>query len=196
MNRGPRLTSEKEGRLHAARAAGICSVSAFFVSPGSKAVDFASRCSMQVEFHIFRTIGSLKEINLFLYSFDILHNHMSGKYAKCWQLMAVATRLMYGLQLNWDVPGSSRPFKEHECARRLAWQIFHLDRVFAGGFDAYICCREDNMRIQLPCSEDAFNADKEVFVERLQDKPSKARSPPGLHGYQIRLVNIRHHIRT
>lgn len=40
---------------------------------------------MQVEFHIFLTIGSLKEINLFLYSFDILHNHMSGKYASSWQ---------------------------------------------------------------------------------------------------------------
>lgn len=75
---------------------------------------------MQIEFHIFRTIGSLREINLFLYSFDILHNHMSGKYAKCWQLMAVATRLMHGLQLNWDAPGLNRPFKEHECARRLA----------------------------------------------------------------------------
>ncbi|SPO02811.1 uncharacterized protein DNG_05486 [Cephalotrichum gorgonifer] len=184
----------EEGRLHASRAAGICSVSAFFVSSGAEAVAFAAKCSMQVEFHIFRTIGSLKETNLYLYAFDILHNHMSGRYAKCWQLMAVACRLMIGLQLNWEVPGSTRPFKEQECARRLAWQIFHFDRLIAGGFDAYVCCREDNMKIRLPCPEDAFNADKEVFVERLQDRPAKGRSPPGLHGWQVRLLNTRHHV--
>lgn len=151
---------------------------------------------MHVEFHIFCNIGSLKEINLFLYSFDILHNHMNGKFAKCWQLVASAIRLMLGLQLNWEVPGSKRPFKDQECARRLVWQLFNFDRVFAEGFEAYICCREDNMKIRLPCPEDAFNANKEVPVEHLNDRPLKSSGPPGLHGYQIKVVNIRHHVLT
>lgn len=151
---------------------------------------------MEAEFHIFQTSGSLKELNLYLYAFVIVHNHMSGKYAKCWQLTAAAARVMTGLQLNWVVPESSRPFKEQECARRLAWQIFHLDRVFAGGFDAYLCCPEDIMKISLPCPEDAFSAGEEVSVGHLQDTPAEAQSPLGLHAHQVRLVNIRHHIRA
>lgn len=171
-------------------------MSAFFVSPGSGAVDFASRCAMEVEFHLFQTFGSLKELSLYLYAFDIVHNHMSGKYAKCWQLMATASRVMTGLQLNWVVPVSSRPFKEQECARRLAWQIFHLDRLFAGGFDAYLCCPENIMKISLPCPEDAFSAGTEVTAGRLQDNPVEAQSTAGIHAHHVRLVNIRHHIRA
>ncbi|CAI4218786.1 unnamed protein product [Parascedosporium putredinis] len=121
---------------------------------------------------------------------------MNGKFAKCWQLVASAIRLMLGLQLNWEVPGSKRPFKDQECARRLVWQLFNFDRVFAEGFEAYICCREDNMKIRLPCPEDAFNANKEVPVEHLNDRPIKSSGPPGLHGYQIKVVNIRHHVLT
>ena len=151
---------------------------------------------MQVEFHMFRTIGSLKELNLYLYVLDIIHNHMSGRYAKCWQLTAAAVRLMTGLQLNWEAPNSRRPFKERECVRRLAWQIFQLDRVFAGGFNAYICCHEDIMKIPLPCAQDAFDADTEVQVEYLQGSVAGNSSPPGLHGYHIRLVSIRHNIQT
>lgn len=171
-------------------------MSAFFVSSGPGAVDFASRCATEAESHIFRTFGSLNELNLYLYAFDIVHNHMSGKHAKCWQLMAGAARVMTGLQLNWITPSSSRPFKEQEGARRLAWHIFYLDRLFAGGFDAYLCCPEDIMKISLPCPEEAFSAGKETSVEYLQDNAVEVRSPLGFHAHQIRLVKIRHHIRT
>ena len=98
------------------------------------------------------------------------------KVCKVLAAVANAIRLMLGLQLNWEVPGSKRPFKEQECARRLVWQLFNFDRIFAEGFEAYICCREENMKIRLPCAEEAFNANREVVVEYLNDKPSKTNS--------------------
>lgn len=68
-------------------------------------------------------------------------------------------------------------------------------RLFSGGLNTHICCPEDIMKIQLPCREDDFNAGKGTVVERLQDRPTEAPSHLRLHGYLIRLVDTRHHIR-
>jgi len=171
-------------------------VSAFFVSPGPEAAEFAQKCSEQVEFAIFRQRGTLKETNLYLYVLNAIHHHMMGNYGQLWDLVAGAWRLMMGLQLCWEDPRSNRDFKDQEISRRLAWLVFHLDRMVAGGFDAYICCREEHMQIRLPCPESNFNDNRDILVERLSDKTEKGRSNLGLHGYQIRLMSIRHHVLT
>jgi hypothetical protein len=187
----------QEGRFSALKAAAICSVSAFFVSPGSEAVEFAQKCSEQVEWAIFRQRGNLKESTLHLYALDVIHNYMMGNYGKMWDLVAGAWRLMMGLQLCWeDHPRETRDFRDQEISRRLAWLIFYLDRIVAGGFDAYVCCREEHMQVRLPCPESNFNDNREILVERLSDKMEKGRSNLGLHGYQIRLMSIRHHVLT
>ncbi|KKA26766.1 hypothetical protein TD95_001701 [Thielaviopsis punctulata] len=187
----------EEGTLSPTNVAAICSVSAFFVSSHANAIEFAMTCSRQVEFQLFRNVGSLNESNLSLYALDIVHNLFVGKYAKCWQMVAVACRVMLGLQLNWDVPGSRKTFIQQECSRRLAWHMFHMDRICAGGFDAYVCFNEDNMKLRLPCNEQAFQANQPVPAERLTEKNSKPISPPmSRQGYTIRLINLRHHVQS
>ena len=172
-------------------------MSAFFVSPGSQGVEFARECSEQVEYALYRQCGSLQETELHLYVLDIIHNHMMGNFGKVWGLTASAWRLMVGLQLCWEGrPGLKRDFRDEEISRRLAWLVFHLDRIVAGGFDAHVCCREEHMQVQLPCPEQNFNEGREILVERLSDNTVKGKSNLGFHGYMVRLMSIRHHVLT
>ena len=103
---------------------------------------------------------------------------------------------MTGLQLNWDNSTSNnRSFYQQELHRRIAWQFFVMDRLLAGGYEEYISCRAENMKIRLPCREDAFWENKPVVAERLSDKNAKAQGI-GLHGLTVRIIDLKHRIQA
>ena len=161
--------------------------------PGEPAREFARKAIDIVEFHLFRELGTFSEGNLVLFALSMTHNWFELQFGKTWQCFGMAMRLMLGLQLNWDIQPKTRSFRDKECARRVAWQLFNLDRLMAHGYEEYIACRDDLMKLRLPCTEQAFEEDRPVVVERLQEQP-KAHSVMGLHAYQIRLLDIRHRI--
>lgn len=103
---------------------------------------------------------------------------------------------MLGLRINWHVLPRGRSFIQQESLRRIGWHFFHIDRMLAGGYDEYICCRAENMRIPLPCNEAAYRENRPVVAERLYDKPAKPPSSINLHAFQIRLVDLRHRIQV
>ncbi|KAL6908968.1 hypothetical protein GGI43DRAFT_163817 [Trichoderma evansii] len=186
----------QENRFPPAQAAAVCSVASFFVNPGPAGREFGRKCSQQVEMHISRNIDKFSENALFLFALNILFHILEGSHAKVWQCFGVASRLMIGLQLNWDVSSNHSTFIQQECLRRIAWQLFSLDRLLAGGYDEYIACRADYMKIRLPCNEAAFRENRPVVAERLHDKPSRCSPALGLHGIQILLVDLRHRIQV
>ncbi|KAK0762990.1 hypothetical protein N5P37_003973 [Trichoderma harzianum] len=186
----------QENRFPPAQAAAVCSVTSFFVNPGLAGREFARKCSQQVEMHIYRNIYKFSESALFLFALNILFNILDGSHAKVWQCFGVASRLMIGLQLNWDVTSRHSTFIQQECLRRIAWQLFSLDRLLAGGYEEYISCRAENMKIRLPCNEAAFRENRPVVAERLHDRPSRCSPALGLHGIQILLVDLRHRIQV
>lgn len=174
----------------------MCAVASFFVNPGEAGREFGMKCSDQVDFHIFRNIYRFGEETLILYALNNYFNFLNGSLAKVWQCFGIAIRLMVGLQVNWDILPRNRSFAQQECLRRICWQFFNMDRLLAGGYEEYIACREENMKIRLPCNEAAFRENRAVVVERLHEKPSKNKGTMGIHGYQIRLIDIRHRILT
>ncbi|KAH0490547.1 hypothetical protein TgHK011_002011 [Trichoderma gracile] len=186
----------QENRFPPAQAAAVCSVTTFFVNPGLAGREFGRKCSQQVETHIYRNIYKFSESALFLFALNILFNILDGSHAKVWQCFGVASRLMIGLQLNWDVTSHHASFIQQECLRRIAWQLFSLDRLLAGGYEEYISCRAENMKIRLPCNEAAFRENRPVVAERLHDRPARCSPALGLHGIQILLVDLRHRIQV
>ncbi|KAH6606763.1 Zn2Cys6 transcriptional regulator [Trichoderma cornu-damae] len=186
----------QENRFSPAQAAAVCSVTSFFVNQGPAGREFGRKCSQQVEMHIYRNMYKFSESALFLFALNILFNILDGSHAKVWQCFGVASRLMIGLQLNWDVSSHHSTFIQQECLRRVAWQLFSLDRLLAGGYEEYISCRAENMKIRLPCNEAAFRENRPVVAERLHDRPSRCSPALGLHGIQILLVDIRHRIQV
>ncbi|KAI5465538.1 hypothetical protein BGZ63DRAFT_107242 [Mariannaea sp. PMI_226] len=185
----------QDGNFPPATAAAMCAITSLFVNPCEAGRVFAMKCSNDVDLYIFRGISRFDERMMILYALNCYHNFLHGHLAKVWQGFGIAARLMVGLQVNWDVRSRDRPFAEQEMMRRVVWQLFYLDRLLAGGYDEYIVCREDIMKIRLPCREEDFKEDRPVVVERLNEKPGKdAIGNMGIHGYQLRLIALRHRI--
>ncbi|CAM1505433.1 Fc.00g110700.m01.CDS01 [Cosmosporella sp. VM-42] len=183
-----------DGTFDPATAAAMVAVASFFVNPSEAGREFAMKCSDEVEFYVFRNIYRFAEETLILYALNGVFNLLNGSFAKVWQCYGIAVRLMLGLQVNWDVLPRNRTFAQQECLRRIVWQFFYMDRLLAGGYEEYISCRDDIMKIRLPCNEAAFRDNRTVVVERLHDKSGKNKGAMGLHGYQLRIIDIRHRI--
>lgn len=150
-----------------------------------------------VEFHLFRNCYKFDEDTLYLFALNGAYNFLNGSFAKVWQCSGMAVRLMLGLQVNWEGGLTrNRSFVEQEAIRRVAWQIYNMDRQLAGGYDEYLSCRSDIMKIRLPCNDRAFRENTPIMVEKLHDKPFKCRNSLGLHGHQLRLVDVRHCIQA
>ncbi|KAI9166673.1 transcriptional regulatory protein [Paramyrothecium foliicola] len=186
----------QDGTFNPAQAAAVSAIASVFVESGEASREFGRKCSDQVEFHLFRNIYRFDEDALMLYALCGAFNFLNGSFAKCWQCLGIATRLMLGLQANWEVGPRKGTFVQQECQRRIAWQIFTIDRLLAGGYEEYISCRAENMRIRLPCNEAAFRENRPVIAERLSDRPGQGRSAVNLHAYQLRVIDIRHRIQV
>lgn len=173
----------------------MCAISSFFVAPGESSKEFALKCSDEIDFYIFRNIHKFTERALLPFAINLCFNFLNGSFAKVWQCFGIASRLVTGLQLNWDSSTSNKSFQQQELLRRIAWQFFVMDRLLAGGYEEYISCRAENMKIRLPCREDAFWEDKPVVAERLSDKNGKSQGI-GLHGLTIRIIDLKHRIQA
>lgn len=153
------------------------------------------KCCDELEFYIFRNIHKFSDRVLLPYALILCFNFLNGAFAKVWQCFGLATRLMTGLQLNWDVSPRNKSFYDQELRRRIAWQFFVMDRLLAGGYEEYISCRSENMKIRLPCYESAFWENKPAIAERLSDKNGNAQGI-GFHGLNIRITDIIHRIQS
>ncbi|QUC19776.1 uncharacterized protein UV8b_04017 [Ustilaginoidea virens] len=187
----------QEGALDPTVAAAVCGITSVFVSPSDAGGEFGTKCSAHVEMYLFRNGDKFSDNLLLLFALSITFNLIRGEFAKVWQSFGVASRLMLGLRINWDVgPRDDQSFAQQESLRRVAWHLFHLDRMLAGGYEEYISCRADVMRIALPCAEAAFRENRPVNAERLYDKPGNHPSTINLHAYQLRLIDLRHRIQV
>ncbi|KAG6004288.1 hypothetical protein E4U21_001185 [Claviceps maximensis] len=186
----------QEGSLDPVVAAALCGITSVFVSPSDSGGEFGVKCSSHVEMYLFQNIHKFSDDLLVLFALSITFNLIRGEFAKVWQLFGVASRLMLGLRVNWDVLPRNQSFSQQESLRRIAWQLFYLDRMLAGGYDEYIACRAENMKIALPCHEVAYRENRAVQAERLYDKPGNHPSTINLHAYQLRLIDLRHRIQV
>lgn len=186
----------QEGTLNPVVAAAVCGITAVFVSPRDSGGNFSVRCSKHVEMYLFQNVHKFNDESLTLLALSITFSLIRGEFAKVWQTFGVASRLMLGLRINWDVLPQRQTFAQQESLRRIAWQLFHLDRMLAGGYEEYISCRAENMKIALPCSEAAYRESRPLNAERLYDRPGSHPSSINLHAYQLRLIDLRHRIQV
>lgn len=183
--------------LHPAKAAAICSVTCFYANPGEVGRDFGQRCCNQVEAYLVRSIDRFSEESLMLTTLNTLFNLFLGSYARVWTCLGIGSRVMVGLQANWDSGiYHGRPWIEQESLRRLVWQNFYMDRLLAGGYDEYLANRNDSWKLRLPCAEEAYRENRPVIAGRLHDDPPKHLENVGLHAWQLRLCDLRHRIQV
>lgn len=180
--------------FHPIKGAAVCGLAAFVLYPGKQGQGMGDRCFSAVEAHVFGSINTFTEDSFFVTCMNTLFQLLSGNYAKVWVCMGFLHRQMTGLRANWLRPDDPRPFVHLEALRRLAWHVFYLDRLLADGYDEYISCRSDHMRIRLPCRGESFLENRSVETEWLLDKPVIGSPNLGIHGWQIRIIDLRHRI--
>lgn len=185
----------EEDRLPPPLAAGICSITADFVSPGAAGRTFALQCNEQLEFYVLRTCGFMTPEYFVYHLLAVLYNWMSGPLAKVWMWSATASRLIKCLQLNYepDLRLSQEPYPEREIQRRRVWQIYIIDHFLSGGHDEHLLLPSSSMHLRLPCSDQVFRDESPSTMAGLHPNPSIISNPEdySLDACHVRLLSIR-----
>ncbi|KAH8176444.1 fungal specific transcription factor domain-containing protein [Sarocladium implicatum] len=196
----------EEGTLPPALGAAICAVVSPLLKPCPAGEDFGARCIDQVELHIWRSMHTFSDNTFILLALGLMYDFTTCSFAKAWQSIGVGLRLMLGLQANWEA-SPSRPslspaaspselFIKQECRRRAVWFFFVFDRILAGGYDAYVSCQRENMKIGLPCDDQAFLEGQPKRAIRLDENLSKASGNIGIVGFAVLMMDLRHKIES
>ncbi|KAK6067711.1 GNAT family protein [Seiridium cupressi] len=180
----------EEDKLSPALAAGICSITADFVSPGAAGCALALRCNEQVEFFILRNSAFMSRDYLVYHLLATLYNWMSGPLSKVWMLTATASRLIKCLQLNYepDLRPTQETYPEREIQRRSVWQIYIIDHFLSGGHDEHLLLPSSSIHIRLPCSDQVFRDGLPSAMETLDKNPS---IPSNVGDYSLDACHVR-----
>lgn len=180
--------------FHPIKGAAVSALVSFFMNPTKESREFGRKCIGVVEGFVFGSIDSFTEDSFCVTAMNTLWQTLSGNFAKVWVSMGFLHRQMTGLRANWIKPDDPRTFLHQETQRRLAWYVFYIDRLLADGYDEYASCRSEHMRIPLPCANKYYAEGQPVEAEWLLDRPSTHNPTTGLHGWQLRMIELRHRI--
>ncbi|KAI1867032.1 hypothetical protein JX265_007608 [Neoarthrinium moseri] len=179
-----------EDKLSPALAAGICSITADFVSPGPAGREFAVRCNERLEHDALRNFAFMDQEQLVFHVLATVYNWMSGPLSKVWMWTATAGRLIKCLQLNYEPDHRSVQVapSEREIQRRGVWQIYIIDHFLSGGHDEHLLLPSNSIHIRLPCSDQVFRDDLPSTMETLDRNPS---IPSSLGDYSLDACHVR-----
>ncbi|KAI0168418.1 hypothetical protein BJ166DRAFT_256381 [Pestalotiopsis sp. NC0098] len=185
----------EQDKLPPPLAAGICSITADFVSPGAAGRAFALQCNEQLEFFVLRNCAFMSRDYLVYHLFAVLYNWVSGPLAKVWMWTATASRLIKCLQLNYepDLRSSQETYAEREIQRRSVWQIYIIDHFLSGGHDEHLLLPSSTIHIRLPCSDQAFRDELPSTMDTLDKVPPIPAiiGDNSLDACHVRLLTIR-----
>jgi hypothetical protein len=186
-----------EGRFTSIIAAGVCSITGLFVSPGDEGRKFTERCNQWVKFHLSRTAGIFTKERLVLLVLSSIYDLLVGDWPKVWEYSSLASRVITAMQYNWDATEGS--FIEQESLRRLVWQVYIIDRFLAGGYDEHLTLREENLHLSLPCQDHPFRTNQPVTsMQRLNQRLPAGYTQGGkdlsLQAINLQLMSLRHQL--
>ncbi|OQV08122.1 Fungal specific transcription factor domain-containing protein isoform 2 [Cladophialophora immunda] len=205
----PRLLQQiRDGTLDTALAWAMLTLAsrysptpACFSSPLEASDFFAQRASRAVQLRI--TSPSLPQVQALL----LLTGHKwgAGDGQSAWIYLGIAVRMvqMMGLcseSLNTsDDVSASEAFILAEERRRTAWTCFLMESLLSGGGSRARILTSEDMRIQLPCEDEAFVFGIPVQCELLNDAFSQQKRPdtmPSLSilAYTVRVADIWGHV--
>lgn len=148
-----------------------------------------------------------------LMSVILLHEHeiRAGRLSVCFLLTGLAARMSQALQINLEYDfdilcsDSTMNCTEKECRRRLMWACYLLDSVTASGVKQLQLIDENDIKIQLPCSEDNFLFERPSITETMAsgetlkfvnifDQPISPTSNMDYRAYMIRIMSLRNRV--
>ncbi|KAH6670556.1 fungal-specific transcription factor domain-containing protein, partial [Halenospora varia] len=159
---------------------------------------------------LFADLGKISIENLM--AAVLLHDYQLrvGNYLASFMLTGMAARMVQALQINLEFssdifcvgPTSRLDATMRESRRRLLWSCFIMDSWVGSGVDQLTLLNENDIRVQLPCSERNFLQQVPCITETLTQgevlrfvslelRPVCAAANMGLNAYFIRICQIR-----
>ena len=152
----------------------------------------ARHCIQEVQDDILRHVGrqTITQLSILVvllrFRFDV------GDFAEAWNLVSIASRLIFTLRLNHE--HESLDIHTRETVRRLVWTVYDIDRKCSGGIDYLTVCPVDMMYIRLPCDEGSFNMGIESKLPFLEDRTTNMCSGLSAHSCKLKLLATRDRI--
>jgi hypothetical protein len=146
----------------------------------------------QAEHSILQQIGRPSIFRLQALLLIVRYRIESGDFPTSFMLAALAARSALALRLNFE--RSELPPLAQEARRRLFWSLFLLDDFFCVGLREFELCPKDTIHLQLPCSEELFEAGQHCPTGTLQQNPLEVPATIGLRGIFLRLVSLRREV--
>ncbi|KAH6645251.1 hypothetical protein BKA67DRAFT_595694 [Truncatella angustata] len=146
----------------------------------------------QAEQSILQHIGQPSIFRLQALLLIVRYRIESGDFPTSFMLAALAARSALGLRLNFE--RSELPPLAQEARRRLFWSLFLLDDFFCVGLREFELCPQETIHLQLPCSEELFEAGQQCRTGTLRQDPLEVPATIGLRGIFLRLVSLRREV--
>lgn len=143
----------------------------------------------QAEDTILKQIGQPSIFQLQSLFLVVRYRIESGGFPKAFMLAGLAARTAVALRLNYERNDLS--FVAQEARRRLYWSLYLLDDYFCVGLREFELCPEETIHLQLPCTEDLFEAGAHKATSYLHPDLFKAGEPTGLHASYLRITSAR-----
>ncbi|KAH9892160.1 hypothetical protein F4778DRAFT_751070 [Xylariomycetidae sp. FL2044] len=167
----------------------ICAIVSLHLQRGPAALCRHDLWAQGAEQALLAQIGRPSIFHLQALLLVIRYRIESGAFPTAFMLAALATRTALALRLNYE--RSDLPPVAQEARRRLFWALYLLDDFFCVGLREFEL-PEEIIHLQLPCSEEAFEAGQysPTGLLRLSSSYSLSSST-SLRGLYLRLTSVR-----
>ncbi|OAL34644.1 hypothetical protein AYO20_06061 [Fonsecaea nubica] len=178
-----------EGTIEDCLAFAICAVTSQRLKIEPYAREISAQWAQKAEDFLLQNLESPSTSRLQALILIVRYRVEVGHFSRAFMLAALAGRSAVALRLNYERP--ELRFLAQEVRRRLMWSCFALDGNFSVGLREFETCPPENVFLQLPCPETAFEQDAPVETAPLRatsfDRPERI----GTYAACIRLAAIR-----
>ncbi|ORX38014.1 hypothetical protein BD324DRAFT_624213 [Kockovaella imperatae] len=182
------IRGAKDGSIQPLLAKAICMISARFLVPQTshpEGGDHVANWSTEIRMHILNSFNQFSTTTLAIVLLLIQHEYNSGIYGSSWVMVALASRIAFGLNLRVE-SGSS--WAEAEYRRRLMWAVFYWDSYAGAGLAEYITCPLEKISLPLPSNDRNFGLSIPVYSQSFDLDTHRPQT--GCDGILSRLVWI------
>lgn len=174
----------------------IMIVASRYMDMGNNATDLRLEWLQYIEREIVNNSDLISLPKLQIILLLIYDRKAKGNLTSVYFLVAIASRIAYGLGLNSS--NERIPFLNQECRRRLMWCIYSQDRLLSSESSLYKpLCERESLQIQMPSNEHHFLFEIECATGLLEDvsnsPSSEVTSGLGSSAYLIRILSLRCH---
>lgn len=186
------LAGWSQSRLNPDMTILLCSLGVLLGGHSQKQRNAATAWAIKTQLKVLNHIGAQTIEQLQLLVLLLQFHFLAGTVGELWNLISLAARLIFTLQLNYERLEVNPVLQESQ--RRLVWAVYLLDRILSGGVEDLAVCPVERIHIRVPCDDHSFQRGVPSRAGYLNDQACNNAAGLDLLAYHIKLMAIRDRI--